>query len=144
MHLSFSMTITGGLLSGHPAEKQGRGQVSTRQSAARLQESTVSAHQSEPGYGSSPRSSGTNPAPQSDTNLFARSQRQKTPQTFFSHTSFLIVLLHINTIFMGNKIRDYFSIFRCSTSSGPGRRCLYTFGVTSEFSGWLPGHICQG
>lgn len=58
-------------------------------------------------------------------------------QAFFPCTSFLITLLHINTIFIRNQIRDYLSIFRCSSSSKPGQCCLYTFGTTSELLHWL-------
>lgn len=67
----------------------------------------------------------------------------KTPQGFFSHMSFLIMLPYINTIFICNKIRDYLSIFRCSSSSEPGQGCLYTFGLTSRLSCWPLLRICQ-
>lgn len=53
------------------------------------------------------------------------------------------MLLHINAIFIHNKIRDYLSIFRCSSSSKPGQCCLHTFGTTSELSHWLLFHVCQ-
>lgn len=53
------------------------------------------------------------------------------------------MLLHTNTIFICNKIRDYLPIFRCSTSSEPGQCCLYKVGVTAKLSRRLLFHVCQ-
>lgn len=141
------MTITSGFLNGHPGEKQGAVLRAEDRSLwdRRLYAciNKVSLHQRETGYNFGPHSSSTNPGLQSHIHIFAHSKSQKTWQGFFSHTSSLITLLHINTIFICNKIRDYLSIFRCPSSSVPGQCCLYTFGVTSKPSRWLLFHFAQ-